>query len=217
MNNQPLHVIFGTGPLALAVMRALQKRNKSIRMINRSGTRSHDIPGNVEVVGGDAYQTDFTSNVTAGAEVVYQCAQPRYHEWVEKFPKLQEAILAGTAVNQAKLIVGENLYMYGDTNGTPMTESLPHHAHTRKGRVRAGMSEALFAAHKAGKVRVATARGSDFFGSGVWGSAAGERVFKQALQGKTAQFTGKLDMPHTFTYIDDFGEDLAVLGERDEA
>ncbi|MBS3909874.1 MAG: NAD-dependent dehydratase, partial [Actinobacteria bacterium] len=32
-----------------------------------------------------------------------------------------------------------------------------------------------------------------------------------------AEVTGTLDFPHTYTYIRDFGEALATLGERDEA
>ena len=104
-------------------------------MVNRSGQRSADIPPQVEIVAGDAYSADFTRSVTAGASVVYQCAQPPYNEWVEKFPPLQAAILEGAAATGAKLIVGENTYMYGDTNGKSMTEDLPYNAHTRKGRV----------------------------------------------------------------------------------
>ena len=211
------HVIFGTGPLGIAVMRALLKRQVPVRMVNRSGRRTADIPAEVEVVAGDAYQVDFTTEVTRDAAVVYQCAQPAYQEWVEKFPPLQAAILEGAAANHARLIVGENTYMYGDTNGHPMTEDMPYQPHTRKGRVRAEMAEALLAAHRAGKVAVAMARGSDFFGPGVLGSAAGDRVFRPALQGEKAQFTGKLDLPHTFTFIDDFGEAMAILGEREEA
>jgi nucleoside-diphosphate-sugar epimerase len=185
-------------------------------MVNRSGKRGDGIPPGVEVLGGDAYRLDFTRAVTTGAAVVYQCAQPSYHEWEEKFPPLQAAILEGAAANGARLIVGENTYMYGDTGGRPLTEELPHDARTRKGRVRAQMTGALFAAHRAGKVQAAAARGSDFFGPHVLESAAGERVFEPALQGQKAQFIGKLDLPHTFTFIDDFGEAMAILGEREE-
>lgn len=211
------HVIFGTGPLAQATMRALLKRNQKIKMINRSGKRSAGIPAGVEIAAGDAYDSEFTREVTAGAAVVYQCAQPAYHEWTTKFPPLQAAILEGAAANGAKLIVGENTYMYGDTNGQPLHEGLPYDASTRKGKVRGMMSNALFEAHRAGKIRVATARGSDFFGEGVLGSALGERTFIPLLKGKPAEVTGKLDLPHTYTYISDFGEALAILGERDEA
>ncbi len=72
-------------------------------------------------------------------------------------------------------------------------------------------------AHHAGKVRVAMARGSDFYGPCVLGSALGKRTIVPLLQGKPAEVSGALDFPHTYTYINDFGEALAVLGEHDEA
>ena len=123
----------------------------------------------------------------------------------------------------ARLVIAENCYMYGDTsgkygdtNGRPLTEDLPYSARTRKGQVRAAMSEAALAAHKAGKVRVTIGRGSDFFGPWALDSAFGDRVFYPALAGKAASFGGKLDLPHTATYIGDFGRALVVLGEREE-
>lgn len=212
-----IYVIFGTGPLAQAVMRALLKRGQRVKMVNRSGKRSMDVPVEVEIVAGDAYSTDFTRSVSKNAAVVFQCAQPEYHKWVKEFPPLQAAILEGAAANGAKLIVGENLYMYGDINGQLIHEGLPYAAQTRKGKVRAAMSNALLDAHRAGKVRVAVARGSDFYGPGVLGSALGERTFIPLLQGKPAEVTGFLDLPHSYTYINDFGEALVILGERKEA
>ena len=37
------------------------------------------------------------------------------------------------------------------------------------------------------------------------------------MQGKAASVPGNLDLPHTYTYVDDFGKALVILGERDEA
>ncbi len=212
-----LNVIFGTGPLAQATMRALLRRGKSIKMVNRSGKRPADVPAEVEIAGGDAYNPDFTRSVSKGAAVVYQCAQPEYQLWVKQFPALQAAILEGAAANGAKLMVGENLYMYGDTEGQLIQEGLPYSAQTRKGKVRAEMAQTLLEAHRLGKVRVAMGRGSDFYGPGVRGSSLGERTIVPLLQGKPAEVTGSLDQPHTYTYISDFGEALAILGEREEA
>jgi nucleoside-diphosphate-sugar epimerase len=42
-------------------------------------------------------------------------------------------------------------------------------------------------------------------------------VFYPALKGETANLVGGLDVPHTFTYIPDFGRALATLGLHDEA
>ena len=106
--------------------------------------------------------------------------------------------------------------MYGEVDG-PIHEDLPYKATTRKGKVRAQMAQDALDAHRAGVVRVAIGRGSDFFGPYGQGSAMGDRVFPPALTGKKASLIGNLDMPHTYTYLPDFGAALAVLGERDEA
>lgn len=213
-NQKELHVIFGTGPLGMAVMRELVCGGKPVRMVN---TRGHaEVPSGVEVVKGDAYSADATTELCRGAQVVYQCAMPPYTEWLQKFPPMQAAILEGTARNQAKLIIGDNLYMYGEVDGK-IHEGLPYAAKTRKGQLRARLAESALAAHQAGKVQVALGRGSDFFGPGVLASAIGKQAIQRALQGKSAQLLGNLDVPHSFTYIDDFGKALVILGEQEEA
>lgn len=213
MNNE-LHVIFGTGPVGKATARELVKLGKRARMVNRSG-QATDLPAEVEVVKGDAYNVANVTELTRGATAVYQCAQPEYHEWPEKFPALQAAIVEGTASNGAKLIVVENLYAYGETNGKAINEDSPYLTHTKKGKVRLAMSEALMAAHRSGKLRVAIGRASNFVGPEY--ALLGDMVFYPALGGKTARGMGNLDAQHSFTYVPDFGKALAILGTRDEA
>jgi len=214
-----LHVIFGTGPTGAATMRALVAQGKQVRMVSRGGKPSlatgTTLPANVEIVKADAYQMDSVKQVTAGATSVYQCAQPEYEEWQEKFPPLQAAILEGTAANGAKLVLMENLYMYGDLDGKLITETLPHTAHTKKGRVRAEMNAAAMAAHKAGKLRVTAGRASDFYGPAYMVTA--DQVMYPVLAGKSASGMGALDLKHSFSYTEDVGRALAILGTRDEA
>ena len=211
-----LHVVLGTGAIGRATAEELTKRGKTVRMVNRSGMME-EVPVGVELMASNLYDPAIVHEVTQGARVVYQAAQPNYNQWPEKFPPLQQAIIEGLTGNGAKLVIVENLYMYGATNGTPMTEDMLHNAHTRKGKAHSGMSIAALAAHQAGKVRVAIARGSDFFGPWGLASSMGERAFYPLLQGKAAQMVGRMDIPHTHTYIKNFGKALAILGERDEA
>jgi nucleoside-diphosphate-sugar epimerase len=126
-------------------------------------------------------------------------------------------VLAGAVSAGARLVVMENVYMYGPTGGKPLTEDLPYVATTRKGRTRARMAEELLAAHRAGQVRVAIGRASDYFGPGARLSAMGERVFYPALAGKPVRVLGDPDLPHTYSYVPDIGRGLVILGERDEA
>ena len=210
------HVVLGTGAIGRAIMEELIKRGESVRMVNRSG-RLEEIPVGVEVVASDLYDQAKVKEVTRDAQVVYQASQPSYNEWPEKFPLLQKSIIDGLMGSGAKLAIVENLYMYGDTNGKPMPEAMPYKAHTRKGRVRGNISTAAFNAHKEGRVRITSARGSNFFGP--WGidSTMGARAFYPLLRGKPAQLIGRTDLPHSHTYIKDFGRALVILGERAEA
>jgi nucleoside-diphosphate-sugar epimerase len=211
------HVVLGTGAIGRAVAEELIKRGESVCMVNRSG-KMVEAPAGVEIKAADLYDQAQVNEVTRGAKVVYQCAQPNYSEWNEKFPPLQKSIIGALTGSGAKLVLVENLYMYGHANEKPLTEDMPHNAHTRKGKTRSEMSQTAFAAHREGKMRVTAGRGSDFFGA--WGlptAAMGERTFYPLLHGKAANLVGNIDLPHTHTYIPDFGKALVILGERSEA
>jgi nucleoside-diphosphate-sugar epimerase len=215
-DNDDLHVVYGTGAVGMAVMDALvQSGRRRVRMVNRSGRAS--VPEGVEVVGGDAAEPTFTREASKGASVVYFALNPPYDKWPELFPPLQTGVLEGAASAGAKLIAIENLYMYGLTGGRPLTEDLPYAPNTRKGTVRARMSNELMEAHTSGRVRVAIGQASDFFGPRVLASAAGEQVFGRTVEGKSAQVAGDPDQPHTYTYAPDIGRGLVILGEREEA
>jgi len=215
MPSSDIHVVFGTGPIGMALIEHLHADGKQVRAVNRSG--SADVPDGVEVLGGDATDDVFTAKASEDASVVYFCVNPPYTKWPELFPPLQAGVLAGAASVGAKLVAMENLYAYGPTHGRPMTEDTPFEAITRKGLVRAQMTKDLLAAHESGKVRVAIGRASDYFGPRGLLSAMGERVFYPALAGKKAQVMGDPDQPHTYSYIPDIAKGLAILGERDEA
>jgi nucleoside-diphosphate-sugar epimerase len=211
-----LHVIFGTGPLGQAVMRTLREREQHVRMVNRSG--SADAPDGVEVVAADVTgDVAGARRVCEGAAVVYNCANAPYHRWPELLPGLFGGILDAAAAAGARLVVGDNLYMYGEVDG-PITEDLPYRPTTKKGRIRAELAEAMLAAHRAGRVEVAIGRASDFIGPFVTdGGMVGTRAIVPAMRGKAASLIGNIDLPHTYTFIEDFGRALVILGERPEA
>jgi nucleoside-diphosphate-sugar epimerase len=208
-----LHVVIGTGPLGRAVVRELYSRGNRVRAINRTGKA--DFPASVEMMAGDLYDVVQSKQMCRGASVVYQCAMPPYAQWEGNFSRLQSNVIEAASQSGAKLIVTDNLYLYGEVDG-PIHEALPAAATTKKGRIRAHMSETLFQAHQSGKIRMAIVRGSDFYGPYVTNSVMGERVFLPAVRGKKANAFGNIDLPHTYTYINDFGKALVTLGANDK-
>jgi nucleoside-diphosphate-sugar epimerase len=207
-----MQVIFGTGAIGLATLDALRRRGEPVRLVNRSG--SAPVPDDVEVLGGDARDPGFTTAAARGAKVIYQALNAPYHRWRQDFPALQAGVLAAAEATGARLVGVENVYLYGHGDGQPFTETSPVRAHTRKGRVRAAMTRDLQAAG----VPFVVARASDYFGPrGSAQSNLGDRVFRPALEGGTAGVLGDPDQPHTYTYLPDIGEALAVLGEHPDA
>lgn len=217
--SSPKPIIFGTGPLGLSVMDALVERGyANITLINRSGKAPEILPRGVAVASGNATHPDQVATLVKGADVVFHCAQPGYVNWPTQFPPITNGILEGVIkAGVPKLVFGDNLYMYGPTDGQPVHENLPYAAEGHKGRTRAAMATLLLDAHRTGKVNVAIGRASDFYGPRVTGSAVGDRVFPAILQGKAASTMGNIDLPHTYTYIKDFGRGLVTLSENDAA
>jgi uncharacterized protein YbjT (DUF2867 family) len=136
MTAAPRHVIFGTGAIGLAVLDALRRRGEPARLANRSG--SARVPDDVQVIGGDARDPAFTTEVARGAAVVYQTLNPPYHEWTAQFPRLQAGVLAAAEAAGAQLVSRENVYTYGRPAGRVLTDGRGAEARGRHGAVRTG-------------------------------------------------------------------------------
>jgi nucleoside-diphosphate-sugar epimerase len=210
------HVVLGAGAVGMAVAEALVRRGESVRVVNRSGLRE-PVAG-VDSVAGDITDPEFAASSTRGARVVYQALNPPYHRWAQEFPGLQAAAVGAAERAGARLVVTDNVYMYGRPSGQPFTEDSAFDAHTRKGRVRAAMARDLMDARDAGRVELTVGRASDYFGPRAGGqSVIGDWVIPPALAGKPASVMGDPDMPHTYTFAPDIGENLVRLGESDDA
>ena len=203
--------------MGVAVAHELRDRGARVRAINRRG-RSHGptLPAGVEVVAADVADPDDARRALADAEVVYLCAKPADGRWRERFPPLVDGAVAGASAADAVLVFADNLYAYGPVNG-PLTEDHPDDATDRLGRARADATRRLLDAHDDGRVRAAVGRASDLYGPGVIDSAAGYRVFANALRDRAALAPGDPDQPHTYTFVDDFARALITLGDRPEA
>ncbi len=209
-----LHVIVGAGAVGSATARVLAERGEQVRVITRSGTGPADVAG-VELAAADASDRQRLTALTAGAAVLYNCANPPYHRWTQQWPPLAAALLAAAEAGGAVLVTMSNLYGYGPVDG-PMTEDLPLRASTVKGEVRATMWREALAAHRAGRVRAVEARASDYVGAGAQ-SVLAALVLEKVVAGKRALVPADLDAPHSWTYVGDVGRTLATLGTDERA
>lgn len=213
MNNQ-INIIFGAGPLGLWVAHVLAEQGKQVTVVNRNGKVPNKISKKIKVIAGNANDSNVVYKICKGADAVFHCAMPPYTQWSEKFPALTKGILDGVKQVGCRLIYGDNLYGYGDTEGAPINEQLSYQATGSKGKVRALMAEMLL---NETDIDVAIGRGSDFYGPMVKNSVFGVNFFKAALSGKPVNLLGNIDLPHTYTYIKDFAIALVNLSDHQQS
>ena len=211
------HVIVGAGTIGSALALHLAAEGRSVRIVTRSGSGPrHDA---VERVAADAADTERLAGLARGAVALYNCANPPYHRWATDWPPLSAALLAAAERSGAVLVTTANLYGYGPVDG-PMTEDTPlASAEGTKGAVRNRMWRDALAAHESGRLRMAEARASDFYGPGLrTTSHLGEYVVPRLLAGKRGLIMqGDLDAPHSFTHVDDVVRTLATLAGDERA
>jgi len=210
-----MHVIFGAGPVGTTLALELANSGEEVRLISRSGTGPSHPAITCQRV--DATDPDATRRATTDASVMYNALNPPYPSWERDWPPLHRNLMDAAEASGAVLVMMDNLYGYGDTNGVPMTTSTPLNATGAKGGTRARMSEGLLAAHAAGRLRATIARASDFFGPLVVDASLGERVIPNVIAGKTVRLLGALDQPHSIAYMPDVARTLATIGRTESA
>jgi nucleoside-diphosphate-sugar epimerase len=210
-----LHVVLGTGSLGYAVAVQATARGHTVKMFSRSG--KGEAPPGVSVGKADIEDPSSAAEAAKGAQVVHLCAAPPYTDWPAHYPAMQKGVIEAAARNNARLVTAENVYPYGRVSG-PMTEETPIAPCSKKGELRAKLNQELLEANRAGKVKVALARGPDYFGPRATASTVyGDQVFGRIVAGKGANVFGDLDKKHTFIYVDDFARGMVLLGEKEEA
>ena len=152
----------------------------------------------------------------AGASVVYHAAQPAYDRWHGNFERMNDAVARAAGDAGARLVFADNLYVYGP-GSSPMRETTPQQATDRKGALRRALAADLLGRHERGEVEVVIGRSADYFGPYGTNSGFGERLFGAIVAGKAAAAAGRIDQPHSMSYLPDLARAMVVLGDRAEA
>jgi nucleoside-diphosphate-sugar epimerase len=221
-----LHVIFGTGPVGCSAATLLLEKGKRVRMVNRRGKRpggafmglAPEREARIEFVAADARDWATVNATARGATHVYYCVNVLYQEWEKILPVMHANIVRAATENGALFAAAENLYMYA--RGVPVIDEKtlvdpPSH----KGRLIQRLHENLIDAGVRGALRWTTVRASDFYGPLATGQSlfGTERFLDPLFAGKRPLLLGNLDLPHTFTYVEDYGRALATAALSPEA
>jgi nucleoside-diphosphate-sugar epimerase len=209
-----MKTILGTGQLGIAVMETLlnDNSNEDITLVNRTGKLDFEIPEHVKVVAADVTSKDDMERMARKSDVIYSCTDVPYQSWVKFYPATASALAYALSKTNARLVFADNMYSYGNVLGHTMHEDLPHKAQTRKGLIRTSVINTLLKSGHEFSERVAFVKAADFIGPRIYKGIFGTDFLDKIYSKKTVLLAGKIEVPHTFTYINDFAQAIVNVG-----
>ncbi|MDQ3403506.1 MAG: NAD(P)H-binding protein [Actinomycetota bacterium] len=208
--------VFGaTGGAGRAITLELATRGHEVTAASRS-IASVTLPANVRAVPTDLRDPASAAAAARGADVIVMAAQVPYSQWAAEFRPLVDAAVDAAATAGARLVMVDNLYAYGSP-ATPISESTPEAATTRKGVLRRDVGQRLLAANAAGPTAVSIGRFPDYYGPDAANSLVNQLGVGRVVRGKAPQAFIDANHPHSFSYLPDAARAFATLVERPEA
>lgn len=205
-----LVTVFGYGPTGEATVERLLARGQSVRVVQRR--RPANLPPGVTFQVCDALNADDVMPAMTGAEQAVITTGFEYSGkvWKEAWPKAMANFIAAAEATGARVILIDNLYMYGPQT-LPLTEDMDLTTYGVKPAVRAQVTRMWMDAAWDGRIKWAALRAPDFYGPGVDRSHLGSDAFGMIAKGKAATLVMPPDTPHAMAYAPDIGRAAVTL------
>jgi len=218
MNESKYLVVGATGGIGRAAIKELVENGRQVRAFvrNRQKAEKYFLGMNsVEIFEGDAIKPNDLSEAIKGCSTLFYCANVLYTEWIGKAQPLLKVSLDAALSAKARFVFPGNVYIYGHAQYNPVDEKHPHAAHTVKGKIRIEMEETIKKYSSEKGLQFTIVRFPDFYGPFVVNGFS-EKVYLNALEGKSLQWIGAKNVPLEYIFIEDAGKCLvtAALSEK---
>lgn len=154
-------------------------------------------------------KTDDMMQATKGVDVIVNGMNPAgYKNWDTIIPAITEQVIAAAKVSGAAVIIPGNIYNYGNQPGV-LSETTPHLANTRKGKIRKEME----AAYAASGVQTIVLRAGNFIDPNHNDDIMSMLIMREIAKGKITH-GGDPDAMQAYCYLPDWGTAAVMLAEK---
>jgi nucleoside-diphosphate-sugar epimerase len=211
--------IFGAaGAIGRALGPELERRGIAFRAVGRRREALEGAFGEIasaEIVDADLSDPRQARRATEGVDTIVYAVGVPYTDF-DRHPALMGTTLQAAAdAGVARLLLITGIYVYGVPRTSRVAETHPREPESHKGRCRKMQEDLAIEAQGRGGLRAMVVRLPDFYGPHAGSSLAG-RIFRSAVEGKTATWVGPASTPHEFIFVPDAAPVLAELAARDD-
>jgi nucleoside-diphosphate-sugar epimerase len=127
-----------------------------------------------------------------------------------------ESTIAAAKTSGARIVFPGTVYNFGPDAFPLLSERSPQRPVTRKGQIRVDMERRLEAAARTG-IRTLIVRAGDYFGRHAGNSWFGQGLIRSGRPVASIAYPGPHSVGHSWAYLADVAETIALLIERDLA
>lgn len=209
-------ILGANGIIATELAKELHKSyTQNIRLVSRNPKKVNESD---VLFKADLLDANQTADAVQGSEIVYMAAGLPYNAkiWKEQWPIVMKNVIEACKKHKAKLVFFDNVYMYGEVNGT-MTEETPFNAVSVKGKARAGIATMVLDAIKNKTLTAMICRAPEFYGPRNTLSGTNATIFDNIKNKKRLQVILSDSTLRTIIYTPDAGRATALLGNTPDA
>lgn len=208
-------ILGSSGVIGTGLAKILPQYTNKIRLVSRNPKIVNKTD---ELFTADLTKADQVLKAVDGSDVVYLTAGLQYNisVWQNQWPIIIKNVIDACKTHKAKLVFFDNVYAYGMVKGW-MKEDTMVHPSSKKGSVRAQISQMIMREVEKGNFDAIIARAADFYGPNTPLSFVNATVFENFKKGKKAQWFIDVNKKHSFTYTPDAYKATAILGNTKPA
>lgn len=208
-------ILGSTGVIGTELAKSLAQYTDKIRLVSRNPKRVNPTD---QLVIADLTNLNQVLTAVEGSDVVYLTIGLKYKLgiWQTQWPLIMQNVIAACKTHRAKLVFFDNVYAYGLVKGW-MKEDTMINPSSKKGEVRAQISQMIMSEVEKGNLDAIIARAADFYGPNTPLSFVTVTVFDNFRKGKKAQWFIDANKKHSMTYTPDAAKATAILGNTKSA
>jgi nucleoside-diphosphate-sugar epimerase len=215
---QKLAIFGAAGAIGHALAPELARLGIAFRAVGRRRQTLADafggLPG-AEIADADLSDPAQAERAAQGVDTIVYAVGVPYTNF-DKHPAMMRTTLeAAVRAGVSRLMLVTGIYSYGVPRTSRVAETHLREPESHKGQCRKEQEDLVTKANQRGGLRTMVVRLPDFYGPHADHGMAG-RIFRSALDGKTASWVGPAGTPHEFIFVPDTAPVLAqLLGRQD--